>query len=302
MKINKLSQNVFYIEPEETPFASTSSSLLITSSSTIVIDLNLGNEDTKKILDEYNPDIALLSHYHLDHSLGAPVIENNKKTQLFIPEDEAEYLTSLDHFVGNTCGPYEFSKQFKEIVKNFLKYREIRNFKTFDDNEIFKSKDLTVKTVKVPGHSPGHTAFHIQEEKILFTSDMGIGPWGPWYGWIDSNIPLYMESLLRLKTFKDAHLVTCHDGIFPHDSDHLWQNAIDTIFEREEFILQRLEQGIRKEDIAEEGIYFKKKSSKSGPLKSLLTVQDEIMVEHHLDVIDNGGLSKLFPEYEKVKV
>ncbi len=136
MKINQISSFIDYVQPDETPFASTSSSIFIKSSPSIVIDLNLGNEDT----DQYNPDIALLSHYHLDHSLCAPIADNHEKTELWIPEGEINYLTSQDHFIENTCGPYEVSEQFRNIVQHFLKFPEVKNYKTFGDNETFKCK------------------------------------------------------------------------------------------------------------------------------------------------------------------
>jgi len=297
MKITKLGNNIDYIQPAETPFASTSSTLFIKSTPSIVIDLNLGKDDTTNFIKQHNPEIALLSHYHLDHSLDAPIADNHDNTELFIPEGETDYLTNLDYFINNTCGPYEVSQQFKNMIQHFLTFPKITNFKTYSNNETFKSKDVTVQTISVPGHSPSHTAFYIPEEKILFTSDIGIGNWGPWYGWIDSNIPQYMESLFRLKTYKDVNLVTCHDGIFSENIEDHWNVCINHFFERELFIKKMMEQGSSKDDIIDDGIYFKKKSKVAEPMKSLLRVQDEIMLEHHLDVINNGGLQKLFATY-----
>jgi hydroxyacylglutathione hydrolase len=299
MKTTRITDKIDYIQPEQTPFASTSSALFIKSTPSIDIDLNLGFEDTNKFINQCNPDIALLSHYHLDHSLNAPIMDNHDKIELWIPEDEADYLTSLDHFIDNTCGPYEISEKFRNMIQHFLTYPEIKNFKTFSDNEIFKCKDLTLKTISVPGHSPSHTAFYIPEEKILFTSDIGIGNWGPWYGWIDSNIPQYIDSLLRLKTYKDVNLVTCHDGIFSKNIENHWDACIDSFFEREELVLDMMDQGRTKDEIIEKGIYFKKKFKVAEPMKSLLTVQDEIMLEHHMNAINDGGLKKLFPKYNQ---
>ncbi|MCP4133606.1 MAG: MBL fold metallo-hydrolase [bacterium] len=292
MKTNKIRSNIYYIEPAETPFASTSACLFIDSTPSIAIDLNLGDEDTNAFIKEFKPDIALLSHYHLDHSLCAPIMDSHNDIELYVPDGEAAYLTSVDHFISNTCGPYEASKQFKNIIENFLTFPQINNFKVFCNNEIFKTKDCSVRILKVPGHSPSHTAFHIPEENILFTSDTGIGSWGPWYGWIDSDIPQYVESLLKLKAFDDVQLVTCHDGIFSNNINYHWDACIDAFFTREKFIIDKLDQGYSKREIVEEGIYFKKKSRAAEPMRGLLEVQDEIMLEHHLSVMDNGGMER----------
>ena len=77
MNTTRLTGRIDYIQPDETPFASTSSGLFIKSDPSIVIDINLGRKDVDKFLADNNPDIALISHYHLDHSLWGPAAENH---------------------------------------------------------------------------------------------------------------------------------------------------------------------------------------------------------------------------------
>ena len=158
-----------------------------------------------------------------------------------------------------------------------------------------------MRAIKSPGHSPSHTAFHIPEENILFTSDMGVGQWGPWYGWVDSSILQYLESILRLKAVGDVRLVTCHDGIISDNIPVVWNRCIDKFYERENLVVDMLDRGCTKDEIIAEGIYFKKKSKIAEPMKSMLNVQDEIMLEHHLNVISDGGLANILPEYKYSK-
>lgn len=298
MKITKITNIIDYIQPDDTPFASTSSGIFIRSTPSIAIDMNLGEEDVEKFLAENSPDIAIISHYHLDHSLWGHAAENNNGTELWIPEDEVKYFTSLDYFIENTCGPYDISLQFKNVVQKFMKYKEVSSFKTFNDGTVFKCKGLSLRSIKSPGHSPAHTAFHIPEENILFTGDIGVGQWGPWYGWIDCSILHYMESIFRLKAIGDVRLVTCHDGIISEDIPSVWDSCMDKFYEREILVMDMLNRGCSKDEIVAEGIYFKKKSKIAEPMKSLLNVQDEIMLEHHLNIINDGGLAKMFPDYK----
>jgi len=295
MKRTKITDTIEYIEPGPTPFASTSAGLYINSTPGIMIDVNPGEEDIRKLLNMENPDIALITHYHLDHSLGGAIVESHPGTELWIPKGEVEYLTSLDHFIENTCGPCDFAEQFRIIVKNFLKYTELKEFRTYEDGDVIRSGSLSIRCIQAPGHSPSHTAFHIPEENLLFTGDIGIGNWGPWYGWVDSNIPLYIDSILRLKTLKHAKILTCHDGIIDSDIGHEWDRCLSHFFVREKNIQAQLEKGLRDDIIVEKGIYFKNKSKIAEPLQSLLTVQDRIMFKHHKALLEKGGLDRIFP-------
>ena len=94
-------------------------------------------------------------------------------------------------------------------------------------------------------------------------------------------------------------LVTCHDGIFYDDIEAHWDICINKFFEREDFIRQMLDKGSSYDEIVNEGIYFKKKDKVAEPMKSLLAVQDEIMMKHHISVLEQGGLDKFFPEYNR---
>jgi len=83
----------------------------------------------------------------------------------------------------------------------------------------FEYDNLKIKTIHVPGHSPGHTAFIIEDikenkRKILFASDIGITNRGAWYGYTYSHLKDIKESVKKLEKiyFDDDFIVASGHG------------------------------------------------------------------------------------------
>ena len=87
--------------------------------------------------------------------------------------------------------------------------------------------------IPAPGHSPGHTTVYFPKENILFTSDLGVGLFGPWYGFKDCDIYRYVESLLYLKALKPKLLLTGHGGVISKDIEGIFDRSIEAFFWRD---------------------------------------------------------------------
>ncbi|MBW1800864.1 MAG: hypothetical protein JRJ85_09045, partial [Deltaproteobacteria bacterium] len=96
-------------------------------------------------------------------------------------------------------------------------------------------------------------------------------------------------------SLKPKLLLTGHNGIIREDIDAVFDRCIDVFFTREEALRKKMERGLSKEKIVEEGIYFTNKAKAQGPLKSFLSTWDTVMFDLHREIILNGGLEKDFP-------
>ncbi len=296
MQRTKVADNIEYIEPTKSPFVNTSAGLIISSSPKMLIDTNLERNATIELLKTEKPDMAMITHYHIDHSLWGRLVLDHSAADFIIPEAEAGYLTDIDYFIGRCSRSYGHADEWKVLLRDVIGYRELDRYSTHADGTEFKTGGKTIQCIGTPGHSPGHTSFYIPEEKILFTGDMGIGRYGPWYGWEDCDLPDYVESILRLKSMDAAVLLTSHDGMVTSDIDRAWDACLGRLFERERFVQERLESGMTREQIAQEGIYVKNKSRIVEPMRRFLVIWDSIMVDHHVAMLHKGSLRKLFPE------
>ena len=94
----------------------------------------------KKILQKYKKlDFILNTHHHFDHVGG------NKE---------------LKKKYGSKVLGFEKDKQRIPSIDTLLK-----------DGQKFKIGNLNFKTIFIPGHTLGHIAFYLEEEKVVFTGD-----------------------------------------------------------------------------------------------------------------------------------
>lgn len=299
-----LADGIDYIVPGETPFADTSAGLLIggtdNKSPKILIDANIERRAAGDLVDEEQPDILLVSHYHVDHSMICRPVTERTSAELWIPEVEERYFTDIDYFVQHAMGPEPFAPTFRSLLETVIGYRPLERFSTYADGTRFGSGNLTVECVRAAGHSPGHSAFYIPAHKILFVTDIGLGPFGPWYGWLDGDIAAFVDSIRRLRALDAAVIVTSHDGIIDSVINEVWDACLRKFFEHEALVRDALDAGTPRADVVESGVYFKNKHRIAEPIRSLLTIQDGIMFDHHAALLEQDSLVARFPELARL--
>lgn len=295
MKRLTITECIEYLRPENEIGRFLCSGMIIRGSGTLFFDTNFGEVKTTELLLSEKPDLAMISHYHLDHSFWARYVQSASDAKLFVPLGEEDYTSNSDFFLQNTLGQMPSGELWRQFVLDTLKLRGSPEFTTYDGSFTLDLKKTRMVFIPAPGHSPGHMTAYFPRENILFTSDLGFGPFGPWYGFGDCDIRLYVESLLRLKGLKAKLLLTSHDGIISEDIDDSFDRTIETFFLREDMIREGLEKGRSRDSIVEEGIYFLNKEKAKGPTRAFLLDWDGIMFDHHLRVLNEGGLDTIFP-------
>lgn len=296
MKTLRITEHIEYLRPENEIGRFLCSGMIVRGSGTVFFDTNFGRATTRALLLSEQPDFAVISHYHLDHSLWGGLVRGASDAELLIPLGEERYVARPEFFLERTLGPMPSGELWRHFVLEHLKSGGVREFKGYDGSLTLDLKKTRMVFVPAPGHSPGHMTAYFPQERILFTSDLGFGPFGPWYGFKDCDIRRYVESLLRLKALKPGLLLTGHDGVIRRGIDGAFDRTIRAFFLREDRIREGLERGRSRDSLVEEGIYFKNKEKARGPLKGFLLDWDAVMFDHHLGVLGQGGLDSFFPQ------
>ena len=99
----------------------------------------------------------LLTHAHIDHVLGLQTVYNLYNVPVLLHETEKEIL-ERNPMDANRFG--FFFKPFEGEIQ-FLK-----------ENEVLKLDEDEFKILHVPGHSPGHIAFHNEAQKFVVSGDV----------------------------------------------------------------------------------------------------------------------------------
>ena len=296
MKRFRITEHIEYLRPDNEIGRFLCSGMIVRGSGRVFFDANFGEARTKELLVSEKPDFALISHYHLDHALWGGFVRSTSGAELFVPLGEEDYVAKPDLFLERTSGQAPSSGLWKQFVLDHLKFKGVRDFETYDGSFSLDLKKTKMVFFHAPGHSPGHMTVHFPKEGILFTSDLGFGSFGPWYGFEDCDICEYVESLLSLKAMKPSLLLTGHDGVISQGIERVFDRTIEAFFVREDMIREGLEKGRSRASIVENGIYFKNKEKAKGPLKDFLVDWDGRMFDLHVGVLKEGGLHSLFPK------
>lgn len=272
------------------------SGMIIQAEKTVWIDMNMGPEDTPRLLESQPPDACFITHYHLDHSIWTRHVKDYSNAAIYIPKAEENYLIDLDFVIENTAGVLGQGDLWRDFVVNSLGYRQLEGYHCHDARTELTQFVPQMVLIETPGHSPGHTSFYFPDEKILFSGDMGLDRFGPWYGWSDGSILDFVESILKLLGLDISLVLTSHGGVLKKDIKAQWKGCLEQLVHRERKIVQQFEAGLSKEQIVADGFFYKHKDKIKEPMRSFLNMWDRAMVTHHEELIQQGGLVRFFPE------
>ena len=115
------------------------------------------------IIDETNNNACVV-----DPSEAKPIIDFVENNNINL-----KYILNTHHHYDHVGGNIELKKKFSSNVIGFNgdKERIPGLDKLLVDNQKFKIGSLNFATLFIPGHTKGHIAFYLKEEKVIFTGD-----------------------------------------------------------------------------------------------------------------------------------
>lgn len=296
MKLTRITGKLIYVEPDSMARFHSCAGLMVDSDTRIFIDMNLGSEDTQSLVKTHPPQAAFITHYHLDHSTWTRIVNETSDARVFIPQGEQNYFTSLDFMVDQTARPFGQAEEWKSFMVNQLGYTPLKTFQAYEPDTSFAEFCPEMVLMETPGHSPCHTSFYFPDEKILFSGDLGLDRFGPWYGWEDCDLKKILESLLRMDGMEVGLILTSHGGIIRKNIHETLAKSLGFLLGREEKIRQQLDGGRTLGQIVEKGVFYPGKKRVGPPMSAFLEMWETAMVTHHLNLLDQGGILAYFPE------
>lgn len=203
----------------------------------VLIDAGMGPENMAPVKD-LGIDLLILTHCHIDHRLTRMEIAD---VPVWCHEKEEIYFKNRDHFFTamglkrsglDLNGLFDFAHGMFET--------EIDHQLT--DGERIELGGLTLETIHTPGHTPGHMAFFIPEHDLLFSGDIDLTPFGPFYGHDFADINDFLVSIEKLRQVKTKMVVSGHAGPFNENLPERFKNYAEVIHTRDSLLLKKLNQ------------------------------------------------------------
>jgi glyoxylase-like metal-dependent hydrolase (beta-lactamase superfamily II) len=200
----------------------------------VLIDAGMGKSAVQACHRE-GLDLLVLSHCHIDHRLSAGLIP---KVPVWAHEKEASYLEDHQYFVksvGFDRGGFDLERIFPGLAVPLIKVQ-----KKIEAGDRLDLGGLTLEMLPTPGHTPGHLAFFIPEPGFLFTGDIDLTPFGPFYGHDFADIDDFIHSIRSLSKVKSKGMATGHAGPFSDQLTERFWAFEQVIYQRDRLVLKEL--------------------------------------------------------------
>jgi len=247
--------------------------------------------DRKELSQLNQVKFVLLSHFHSDHIRELGLFS---QARIGIHQSEASALSDEKKLIELIF----FAEEDKEEIERWLgrKAREMKveewNYPVSDplqDGEEIGLGKIRVKVVHSPGHTIGHCCFWFPEQEILFSADIDLADFGPWYGNACSSAEDFFFSIEKLKKIKPKLVITGHETGLVSGEEFFTklERFQNLLLEREEKILDALGSAKSLEEIIDLGIIYGEFLKKSPGLRP----PERRMVVHHLKWLEKKGLA-----------
>lgn len=296
--IIRLADRIKLVRPQAKSIFPYSNSLYIDDDIKTIIDAGAGGYAYAE-LNTTEIQRLIFSHIHFDHIHG---VGHFKHSEMVAGREEAQAYQSrqsYDAFMGNSLWNELMDVPRDDRLYQAVVSRNDVNMPDFHDynitghlweGRILDCGHVQLRALHLPGHSPGHYAFHIEKEGILFSSDLDLAANGPWYGATYCHVGQLIESIRRLIDIKPAVLVTSHRRVFKQSEDDiplLFNRYLDIVLNREERVLSYIEQPRGLEDMVK--MEVKKLALPEVPL---IVFWNKVMFLKHLDHLISNGIAR----------
>lgn len=193
-----------------------SHSLLIEDEVTVLLDTGPGRRQLCSL--PAIPDVIINSHFHVDHTRGNHLFPG---AQIWAGAADAPAIRSEERFIR--CSGYDrLGPGRARWLLDRLEHSESRVDRELSGHELLDLGRSRLRLIPAPGHTPGHLAFHLEREGILFTADIDLTSFGPWYGNPVSDPDQFEESVRRLAAVPARIIVSGHKGPLREDLSRRW--------------------------------------------------------------------------------
>lgn len=248
--------------------------IFINDKTKVIIDPGTDENILRKVLKKNKINFVFNTHYHFDHICNNFLFE---KSKIYINEIESVCFidrTNIPKKVGvyevwGEKGIEDWLKYTKEPSSEQTPYSPSRNHKwflsthkldgTYHDNQVFNFGSTEMKIIWTPGHSEGFSCLLFPNEGAIYTGDIDLTLWGPWYSGSDSNIQDFINSANKIAKYNVEYFITAHEiGILTRDDfRNKLKDYLQIIDKRDAKILEKLKENpLSLEELSSYGLLY----------------------------------------------
>lgn len=249
-------------------------SLLIESGKRAVID---PGSNRKVLRGEADKGVGrvLLSHFHSDHVRDLKELPSSACLVHRIEKEAVEGWEGMVPLVW-------FPEEERDPTWIRRKDREVGGWGwpvsgTFEDGEEILVGEVEIMVIHTPGHTPGHCCFWFPQSRVLYSADVDLTGFGPWYGNASSDVDDFLDSIEKVRSLDPRITVTGHEiGVVNGSIGKQLDLYASIIEDRHERVLQALDSPRNLDELTRMGLIYGEYFSSS------FYDPEYRMVRHHL--------------------
>lgn len=279
----EITPNIFLVEGEKRGQFPFSHSILIHDEVTVLIDTGCGIERLRRLKEQYPPQLIINSHAHPDHIPGNWLFTG---LPLLVPRQSFHYTGRIDIVSERFTESKDLARLWRNYVRENTGFRDALPTNHYDEGHHFQFGSVELMTIHSPGHTRDSYSFLEPRQEILFSFDMDLSPFGPWYGHPESDIDQFEASIKRVRSLKPRVVVSSHMGIITDGIDERFEAYQAVVAQRDARILEFLSQERSLEEMVDAPLVYN-----DYPFaQELLRQWDRNMVKKHLHRLEQRDL------------
>lgn len=247
--LQRISNNIYLVHGKNNGRFPSSHSILVINGQkeAVLIDTGCGIEKLHQLKDHFHIYRIINSHTHPDHSAGNWIFQDDVES-IEVPLQGFNTSGNIFLLSERFTEPGEIAKIWRDYVPVIMGMKDCKPTHSFSTNSEITIGDIILIPIHTPGHTIDHYCFYEPNDKILFSFDIDLTSFGPWYGHQESSIVKFRNSIKRVSELHIKTLVSSHRGIV---TDHIYEQleSFSRKFdERTLKIRSLLQEGIRSID------------------------------------------------------
>jgi glyoxylase-like metal-dependent hydrolase (beta-lactamase superfamily II) len=258
--------------------------LFIDGTERIMIDGRLGEAVTLAFIRENRVGRYFISHFHIDHAAGAWRIAAETDCQPVLNETAYMYLHSREN-LGRVTGYSQVGLHdlVEQVLMPAIDLRYLPGIGSYAPAEIEAISQGHLQVIPTPGHSPGHYCLYAPASESVFTGDLGLDRFGPWYGFPNCRLGDFLNSIDKVRDLKAKRLFSSHGQVILDSPDQALAGCRTIIETRHAKILRAWEKGLRTvPEIAACGVFYENLNGLGKRLAAVVDYWQQCMVQCHL--------------------